>query len=104
MKDVNCPRCLQPLPGRVARCPGCGQPIQNSSLVLRLIIGVAGFLALIFVVVVMYQTARNEAAAQNAVPVEDVAKSPEEELFPPPAPAGTKEAPKPEKRPPLNER
>ena len=105
LKENKCPRCLQPLPGKVARCPGCGQPIQSSSLALRLAIGVAGVIALVFVIVLMYQTVRNEDAANKAAPTEDVHKTPEEELFPDPPPdTGSKEAPKAEKRPPLNER
>ena len=105
LKENHCPRCLQPLPGKVARCPGCGQPIQTSSRRLRLAIGIAGLVALIFAVALMYQTVRDEDSNSADVPTEDVQKSPEEELFPQTAPDnGTKEAPKPDKKPPLNEK
>ncbi len=105
LKDNHCPRCLQPVPPKAARCPGCGQPIQTSSRVLRLIIGFAGLIALIFVIGLMYQTVRDEDAGKGAAPTEEVQKTPEEELFPPTAPdSGSKEAPKPEKKPPLNEK
>ena len=105
LKDNHCPRCLQAMPPKSARCPGCGQPIQNSSRVLRLAIAIAGLIALIFAVVLVYQTVRDEDAAKAGVPIEAVPKTPEQELFPdPPRNSGSKEASKPEKKPPLNER
>ena len=68
-------------------------------------IGIVGLLALLFVVALVYQTAREDEANKSAVPTEEVQKTPEEELFPPTAPDdGTRAAPKPEKKPPLNER
>ena len=68
-------------------------------------IGFAGLIALIFAVALMYQTVREEDAGKDQAPTEEVQKTAEEELFPTPAPDdGTKEAPKPEKKPPLNEK
>src|SRR5512133_1948136 len=105
LKENNCPRCLQPLAGKVARCPGCGQPIEGTSLALRLAIGVAGVIALVFAVVILYQSVRNEEASNAVAPIEEGQKTPEEVLFPTPAPdSGSKAAPKPEKKPPLNEK
>ena len=105
IKGNHCQRCLQPVPAKVSRCPGCGHPIQDSSRVLKLLIGFVGLIALVFAIAVMYQTVRNEDASTSEVPVDQGAKTPEEELFPPVAPDnGKKEAPKPEKKPPLNEK
>jgi len=105
LKEHHCPRCLQAVPPKSARCPGCGQPIQTSSRALRLVIGFAGLIALLFAVALMYQTVRNEDAGKDDAATEEVKKTPEEELFPPPAPDDpNKEAPKPEKKPPLNEK
>ena len=79
--------------------------MQSSARGLRLAIGFAGLIALLFAVVVMYQTVRNEDAGKAPVPVEEVQKTPDQELFPDPPPDnGNKEAPKPEKKPPLNEK
>jgi hypothetical protein len=105
LKDNHCPRCLQPVPDRAARCPGCGQPVQSSSHVLRLVIGFAGMIAIIFLVVLIFQTVRIEDAGKSEAAVENGQKTPEEELFPPVAPdTGSKQAPTPEKKPPLNEK
>ena len=105
LKGNHCPRCLQSVPEKSARCPGCGQPIQTSSRTLRLVIGVVGLIALIFAIALMYQTVRDEDANKDEVPTEEGQKTPEQELFPDkPADKGTKEAPKPEKKPPLNEK
>ena len=103
--DRHCPRCLQPVPAKVARCPACRTPVQTTSRVLRLAIGFAGLIALIFAVALMYQTVRNEDSDNGDVPTEEVQKAPDGALFPANSPEkGSSEAPKPEKKPPLNEK
>lgn len=82
LQDNHCPRCLQPVPAKAARCPGCRQPIQTSSRALRLVIGVAGLIALIFAIGLMYQTVREEDAGKNAAPTEEVQKTPRKSCFP----------------------
>ena len=102
----RCPRCLQPVPPKAYRCPGCRQPIHSLRF-LRLVpfaIGVAGLLAMAFVMLVLYRTVRNEDSANAPVPVDEKTAE-QQQLFPDPAAKGnTKRPAKPEKRPPLNER
>jgi hypothetical protein len=108
LRDPNaehCPRCLQVLPPKASRCPDCGQPIHFHSLrLLPFAVGIAGLLALVFVMFVMYRMAKNEEAARAPVPVDDNAS--QQELFhdSPPANGKANEPSKPDKRPPLDER
>jgi hypothetical protein len=102
LKETKCPRCLQLLPGRVARCPNCNQPIQTSSRALRLAIGIAGLLALIFAMAMMYRTVYEEDLAKSESP--QVQKTPEEQLFPDPPTQGSQTDRPPDKKPPLNEK
>src|ERR1017187_5758305 len=102
-KGDRCPRCLQAVPPKARRCPGCGQPI-HSGRPLIFAIGIAGLLVLVFAMLVMYRLVANEDAANAPVPVEENA-APQEELLPDPAPASRPNQPaKPEKKPPLDER
>ena len=78
----KCPRCLQLLPGKVARCPNCGQPATTSSRRLRFAIGIVGLLALLFAIAIMYRTVYEEDLENTATSNEEVEKTPEEELFP----------------------
>ena len=104
LKTDRCPRCLQPVPPKAARCPGCLQPIHSLRL-LPFAIGVAGLLALVFAVILMYRMVRTEDAVNAPAPV-DESLADRQVLLPDPPPAGSKpaEPPKPEKPPPLNER
>ena len=104
MKETKCPRCLQPLPRKVARCPNCNQPVQTSSRSLRLAIGIVGLLALIFAIAMVYRTVYEEDLAKSASPPHELQKSPEEELFPGPPAQGSQTDRPPEKKPPLNEK
>jgi hypothetical protein len=107
-KGDRCPRCLQTVPPRASRCPGCGQPI-HSTRPLIFAIGIAGLLVLVFATLVMYRMAKNEDAANAPVPVDENANQ-QQELFrdPPQAssanePAKPDQPTKPEKKPPLDE-
>ena len=103
LKDERCPRCLQPLPVKASRCPGCGQPIHSSLRFVPIAIGIAGLLALVFAMVVMYQVVANEDAANAPAPVD--ANTPQQQQLFPDAPAAdsTNQPAKPDKAPPLNE-
>jgi hypothetical protein len=103
--DDRCPRCLQPVPHKAPRCPGCGQPIRTMRM-LPFAIGAAGLLALVFAVLLMYRVASNEDAANAPAPPDPAAAEKQQELFPRPTPTTSKasEPAKPEKPPPLNER
>ena len=100
-KADRCPRCLQTVPPRASRCPGCGQPI-HSMRPLIFAIGIAGALALVFVMLVMYRLARNEDAANAPVPVDQNAA--QQPLFPDSPPESSSEEPaKLDKNAPLEE-
>ncbi|MGD0772210.1 MAG: hypothetical protein ABSC05_05245 [Candidatus Solibacter sp.] len=97
-----CPRCLQPVPPKASHCPGCRQPIHALRL-LPWIFGAAGFLVLLFGLMFALRTMRNEPKA--AAPVEEAAPQPDGISSEPlPAVDTPSPPPKPEKRPPLNER
>jgi len=104
LKETKCSRCLQLLPGKVARCPNCNQPVETSSRALRLGIGIAGLLALIFAMAMMYRTVYEEDLAKSASPRHEVQKSLDEELFPDSPPQGSHPDRPPDKKPPLNEK
>ena len=72
---------------------------------LPFVIGAAGLLALLFVVLLMYQMMSNEDAANAPAPVDEVAAE-QQKLFPDPRrPTASRPEPsKPDKPPPLNER
>jgi hypothetical protein len=108
-KGDRCPRCLQTVPRKASRCPGCGQPI-HSTRPLILTIGIAGVLVLLFAMLVMYKVMANEEAANSAVPVDENADQ-QHELFPDPPQASSGAEPakpdpptKPDKKPPLDEK
>ena len=71
-KAERCLRCLQPVPPRVSRCPGCRQPFYSLRS-LTLLIGAACLMALLFVVLLMYRMMRNEDAVNAPAPVDEVA-------------------------------
>jgi hypothetical protein len=107
LEDIEakrCPRCLQPVPPKASRCPGCGQPIHTLRL-LPLALGAVGLLALVFALLVMFRMMRNEDQLRAPVPADDGGAQ-QGDVFPDPAPPNNKanQPPKPEKRPPLNER
>ena len=108
-KGDRCPRCLQRVPPKARRCPGCGQPIRSTrSLILA--IGIAGLLVLVFAMLVMYKLAANEEAATAPVPVDENADQKPELFRDPPQgssstePAKPDQPTKPEKIPPLDEK
>ena len=103
LKDVRCPRCLQPVPPDASRCPGCRQPIHSLRL-LPFAVGAVGLLLMVFVMLVMYRSARNEDAVAAPVPVEENAARQQDPLLRDPPPATNAKPAKPEKPPPLNER
>ena len=53
-----CHRCLQPVPVKAARCVNCGERV-NAFRHLPIVIGIAGIVALVFVIVIMYQVVWN---------------------------------------------
>src|ERR1035441_7190022 len=63
-KGDRCPRCLQTVPPKASRCPGCGQPI-GSMRSLAFAIGIAGLLVLVFAMIVMFRLAGETACATN---------------------------------------
>ena len=83
-KADRCPRCLQTVPPRASRCPGCGQPIQSLRW-LPFAIGIAGLLVLVFAMLVMYKVMANEDAANAPVRVDETAQKPALLRDPPPA-------------------
>ncbi len=99
----RCTRCLQPVPYRASRCPGCGQP-HASRRYLPLLIGTAGIFALAFVMALMYYAVWR-ADMMKADPLIDEGSEKQEIMVETP-PEGSKpaEPPKPEKKPPLNDR
>jgi hypothetical protein len=106
LEDVRvefCPRCLQAVPRRASRCPACRQPIHGIR-VLPYAAGAVSLLILAVALFVMFQVVTRRPPA----PVADHAPTPVEILKqePAPVPADSKPSPppKPEKRPPLNER
>jgi len=98
--DDRCTRCLQPVPRRASRCPGCGHP-HNSRRYVPLLIGLAGICALAFVMVLMYYAAWR-ADMMKADPLVDEQSAKQELMVETPS-EGAKPA-KPEKRPPLNDK
>ena len=84
LKDERCPRCLQPVPPKAARCPGCRQPIHSLRL-LPFAIGVAGLLALVFAVILMYRMVSSEGCGQAPAPVDEIPRRPAGTLPDPPA-------------------
>jgi hypothetical protein len=104
LKTDRCPRCLQPVPPQASRCPDCRQPIHSMHLV-PFAIGAAGLILMMFVMLVMYRSVRNEDAATAPVTVEENgARQQDPMVREPPDGSRAKPAAKPEKRPPLNER
>jgi len=99
----QCTRCLQPVPVRASRCPGCGHPHQNRRWI-PLAIGAAGLFALVFVMLLMYYTAWKSDLA-NRAPLEDESAQPDIMVkTPPEGSQSSSPPPAPEKKPPLNDK
>src|ERR1039458_610582 len=75
----RCSRCLQPLPPRRRRCPGCGH-LAPSRRALPLTIGIVGVCALVFFMLVMYQVVTDEDLAKAPTLVDEGAQSQEQVL------------------------
>jgi hypothetical protein len=88
----SCPRCLEPIPRRVARCPHCGQPISPFRRMTTIMAGVAGILALIFISVVIYRSVYIPEADQAAPAFDDQAP-PDGSFAPPPETSSGHETP-----------
>jgi hypothetical protein len=56
----RCLRCMQPIPAKAKRCPNCRTPRPGSGRGLSIFWGVVGLAALLFLLIVMVQTMRNE--------------------------------------------
>ena len=104
LEDVRadmCSRCLQPVPPKAARCPQCRQPVHRLRL-LPWVAGAAGLLALVFALLVAFHVVGGRPpapVAEGASQVHALEQAPPVEEDSKPGPP-----PKPEKRPPLNER
>ena len=98
-----CTRCLQPVPYRAARCPGCGQP-HNSRRALPLLIGVVGIFALAFVMALMYYAAWRADMMNADVPKDEDGIKQEIMVDTSKNDSKPPEPEKPEKKPPLNEK
>ena len=100
----RCTRCLQPVPYRASRCPACGQPHARRRY-LPLLIGTAGIFALAFVMALMYYAAWR-ADMMKADPLVDSGGPEKQEIMVETPSEGGKPAdpPKPEKKPPLNDK
>jgi hypothetical protein len=86
-----CHRCLEPVPEKVTRCPGCGEPIHQSGNIRKLlaIFGLFMFLVIAAVAIRMMQT----SGAGSAPAVEQQTQRPGAPDTPPP----------PEKKPALGQ-
>lgn len=106
LEDVRvefCPRCLQAVPRRASRCPACRQPIHGIR-VLPYVAGAVSLLILAVALFVMFQVVSKRPpapATESAPTAEEVLK---QEPLPASADSKPSPPPKPEKRPPLNER
>lgn len=109
----RCIRCYEPVPVNAARCPHCRQPLSNAKRFVPMIVGAAGVLALLFLLVMMYRVVYL-TDLEHAKPLEDeqsVARDP----FANPATSASQDKPaaksddkpaetaKPDKPPPLNQ-
>ena len=104
LKGELCSRCLQPVPPKASRCPSCRQPVHSLRL-LMLAIGAAGLLVLVFALLVMFRTGRNQDLVEAPAAVDESAAQPQDPFaVPPPANNDSNQPAKPEKKPPLNER
>jgi len=105
LRVVRCPRCLQPVPPKATACPDCRLPIQRLRI-LPWAMGAAGLLMLMFALLVLFRMMHTETHLKEPVPVEQTNDNPDKNLFPEPAAddKNPKTPPKPEKRPPLDER
>ena len=99
-KGDRCPRCLQTVPPKASRCPGCGQPI-GSMRSLAFAIGIAGLVVLVFAMIVMFRLVANEDAAKAPVPVDGPAAG---TFSRSPASQPCRRAGQAGEKPPLNER
>ena len=97
-----CTRCLQPVPQRAARCPGCGQPLTNRRSV-PLLIGVAGIFALAFMLVLMYYAAWRADMMKADVPVDETGQKQQIMVDTSKTDNKPAEPAQPEKKPPLND-
>jgi uncharacterized paraquat-inducible protein A len=62
-----CSRCSQLVAPVGNRCPRCGSPMKVHTMRLPIVIGIAGVLALLFVVVLMVMVIQN-ADVENGAP------------------------------------
>jgi hypothetical protein len=92
--DESCPRCLEPVPSRAARCPQCGQPISSFRRIAPVLAGVAGILALIFLCVMVYRVVY--VPEQDQAPVVDQQAAPDGTFAAPPETSSGHETPPPE--------
>ena len=102
MPQSACPRCLEPVEPRAARCPHCGEPIAgHRNLVLW--IGVGGVAVLVFVMGLMWLAVRNDdlMKAQPLPDEESIARK--EQILADPKESKDDKPDKPEKPPPLNQ-
>ena len=108
LRQDLCGRCLQPLPPKATRCPGCNQPAHSTHRRLPLVFGVVGLFALAFIMLIMYVMAGNEDMAKGPGLVDQGAQSPDAVLRDASDTSAEKPAAdkpeKPEKPPPLNEK
>lgn len=65
----KCHRCLEPVPPKVARCPGCGEPIHKSANIRKFlaVLGIAMFLVVAAVAYRLMQTSGAPSAAADEV-------------------------------------
>ncbi len=78
----RCPRCLQPVPARVRRCPQCNEKVARPERNLMLLAGIVGAILLIGAIVLGLYLIPNETDGT--------------------APAEQKSAPAQQSKPPLN--
>ena len=91
-----CHRCFQPVPVKAASCANCGERV-NSFRQLPILVGILGVVALVFVIVIMFQVVRNV----------DIESAPPEQQQDNPGPSQSKsgsssEPVNPDKPPPAN--
>ena len=76
----KCHRCLEPVPAKASRCPGCGEPIHKSGSVRKLlaVLGIVMFLVIAAVAFRLMQTSGAPSAG------DDLAQRPGAPDTPPP--------------------
>ena len=95
-----CARCLQPVAAKASRCPHCGNKV-NAYRGLPIVVGIVGMIALVFVIVIMFQVVQN-VDIESAPP----AQQQDDPITAQPKPGMSSEQEKPQKQekpPPLNQ-